>query len=71
MSYAKDRWATVSGASNQQVYTNMGNVQPIYFKEAYFSGEDTNPGAYGGIIPIVALYQIDWATYNSDFGITG
>jgi hypothetical protein len=46
-------------------------VQPIYFKEAYFSGENTNPFAYGGIVPIVALYEIDWAKYNSDFGITG
>jgi dolichyl-diphosphooligosaccharide---protein glycosyltransferase len=70
MSYAKDRWGDVSGTPNS-VYTNMGGVQPIYFKEAYFSGEDTNPFAYGGIVPIVALYEIDWAKYNSDFGITG
>jgi asparagine N-glycosylation enzyme membrane subunit Stt3 len=70
MSFAKDRWGEVSGTPNS-VVTNMGGVQPIYFKEAYFSGEDTNPFAYGGIVPIVALYEIDWAKYNSDFGITG
>ena len=70
MSYAKDQWGTVSGTPNS-VTTNIGGVQPIYFKEAYFSGEDTNPFAYGGIVPIVALYEIDWAKYNSDFGITG
>jgi dolichyl-diphosphooligosaccharide--protein glycosyltransferase len=70
MSYAKDRWGDVSGTPNS-VVTNLGGVIPTYFKEAYFSGEDTNPFAHGGIIPIVALYEIDWERYNSDFGITG
>jgi dolichyl-diphosphooligosaccharide--protein glycosyltransferase len=70
MSYAKDQWGQVSGTPNS-VLTNLGGVQPIYFKEAYFSGESTNPFAYGGLVPIVALYEIDWAKYNSDFGITG
>lgn len=69
MSYAKDRWGDVSGTPNS-VLTNIGGVQPTYFKEAYFSGEDTNPFAHGGIIPIVALYEIDWERYNSDFDIT-
>jgi len=46
-------------------------VQPIYFKEKYFAGLDSSPFAYGGIIPIVALYEIDWAKYEADFGITG
>ena len=70
MSFAKDTWGTTSGTPNG-VSTNFGGVQPIYFKKAYFSGEDTHPLAYGGIVPLVALYEIDWAKYNSDFGITG
>jgi hypothetical protein len=70
MSFAKYRWATVSGTPNS-VVTNIEGVPPTYFKEAYFSGEETNPFAYGGIMPIVALYKIDWAQYNSDFSITG
>ena len=70
MSYAKDRWGQVSGTPNS-VSTNFGGVIPTYFKEAYFSGEETNPFAYGGIVPIVALYEIDYEKYNSDFNITG
>jgi hypothetical protein len=72
MSYAKDRWGEVSGNNaSPAVTTNFGGIVPIYFTEAYFAGENTNPYAYGGIVPVVALYKIDWAKYNSDFNITG
>jgi len=72
MSYAKDRWGEVSGnTASPAVSTNFGGIQPTYFTEAYFAGENTNPYAYGGILPLVALYKIDWAKYNSDFNITG
>jgi dolichyl-diphosphooligosaccharide--protein glycosyltransferase len=70
MSYAKDRWGDVSGTPNG-VTTNVGGIVPTYFTEAYFSGEETSPFMYGGIVPVVALYQIDWAKYNSDFNVTG
>ncbi len=69
MSYAKDRWGDVSGTPSG-ITTNIGGVVPTYFKEAYFSGEETQPLTYGGIIPVVALYQIDWDKYNSDFNVT-
>jgi dolichyl-diphosphooligosaccharide--protein glycosyltransferase len=70
MSFAKDRWGEVSGTPNS-VTTNVGGVFPTYFKEAFFAGETTHPYTYGGIIPLVALYQIDWAKYDSDFNVTG
>jgi asparagine N-glycosylation enzyme membrane subunit Stt3 len=70
MSFAKDSWGQISGTPNS-VSTNFGGIVPTYFKKAYFSGEDTHPLAYGGIVPIVALYEIDWAKYDSDMGITG
>ena len=72
MSWAKDRWdQSVGTPSNLGIVTNVGGVQPIYFKEKYFAGLDSSPFAYGGIIPLVALYEIDWAKYDADFGITG
>ncbi|HJW65341.1 MAG TPA: STT3 domain-containing protein [Candidatus Bathyarchaeia archaeon] len=70
MNFAKDSWGQTSGTPNG-VSTNFGGVAPSYFKKAYFSGEDTHPLAYGGVVPIVALYEIDWAKYDSDMGITG
>jgi hypothetical protein len=72
MSYAKDRWGEVSGnAASPTVSTNFGGVIPKYFTEAHFSGEETSPFKYGGIVPIVALYKINWDLYNSDFNVTG
>jgi len=71
MSYAKQRWADVSGAP-AGVSVDTPGVQPTYFKEAYFSGEELNPVTastqYSGLIPIVALYEIDWASYYNATG---
>jgi hypothetical protein len=72
MSYAKDRWGETAGnAATPTVTTNIGGIVPTYFTEAHFSGKETNPFKYGGIVPIVALYQIDWAKYDADFNATG
>ncbi|HJW65416.1 MAG TPA: STT3 domain-containing protein, partial [Candidatus Bathyarchaeia archaeon] len=70
MNYAKDVWGQTAGTENN-VVTNYGGVEPVYFKYAFFSGAGTSPFVYGGIVPIVALYEIDWAKYDSDIGITG
>jgi dolichyl-diphosphooligosaccharide--protein glycosyltransferase len=70
MSWAKQRWVDTSGTPNGIVIDEAG-VQPDYFKEAYFSGLDTSPFAYGGIIPLVALYEIDWQKYYNAIGTTG
>jgi len=44
---------------------------PTYFKEAYFAGLNTPPTQYGGIVPIVAIYSIDWPAYYAATGTTG
>ena len=71
MSYAKQRWGVVSGEPNQIPIDEQG-VQPTYFKEAYFAGETLSPldaaSKYGGLIPIVALYEIDWDAYYNATG---
>jgi len=71
MSYAKQRWAEVSGAA-AGVFADEPGMQPEYFKEAYFAGETLNPidasTKYGGLIPLVALYEIDWEKYYSATG---
>jgi dolichyl-diphosphooligosaccharide--protein glycosyltransferase len=71
MSYAKQQWADISGVP-AGVTADEPGVQPTYFKEAYFSGEELNPVAastkYGGLIPIVALYEIDWDSYYNATG---
>jgi dolichyl-diphosphooligosaccharide--protein glycosyltransferase len=61
MSWAKQRWCDVSGLG--YIYPDEAGVQPEYFKEAYFAGLDASPSKYGGLIPLVALYEIDWQKY--------
>lgn len=65
MSWAKQRWTEVAGLG--VVMPDETGVQPTYFKEAYFSGLESNfydsAQKYGGIIPVVALYEIDWDAY--------
>jgi hypothetical protein len=61
LSWAKQRWTDVSGGG--YIYPDEAGVQPEYFTEAYFAGLDVSPAKYGGIIPLVALYEIDWQKY--------
>jgi len=71
MSYAKQRWYEVSGVLSGITIDEYAE-EPEYFKEAYFAGEELNAieaaGKYGGLIPIVALYEIDWEKYYSATG---
>ncbi|MEM4733700.1 MAG: hypothetical protein QXD70_04145, partial [Candidatus Bathyarchaeia archaeon] len=66
MSWAKQRWVDVSGLQSG-ITADEAGVQPTYFKEAYFAGENLSAieasAKYGGLIPIVALYEIDWQKY--------
>jgi len=71
LSWAKQRWVDISGIPNQ-IQADEAGVEPTYFKEAYFAGEDLNPvvasQSYGGLIPVVALYKIDWESYYNAIG---
>jgi dolichyl-diphosphooligosaccharide--protein glycosyltransferase len=61
MSWAKQRWTDTEGGG--YIYPDEAGVQPEYFTEAYFAGLDCTATKYGGIIPLVALYEIDWQKY--------
>ena len=71
MSWAKQRWVDVSGILSG-ISVDEAGVQPTYFKEAYFAGEDLNAidasAVYRGLIPMVALYEIDWEAYYNTTG---
>jgi len=66
MSYAKKRWVEESGIF-YGVTIDTEAQEPEYFKEAFFSGVDLNPidaqSKFGGLFPLVALYEIDWQKY--------
>ncbi len=45
-------------------------VSPTYFNITKLSSP-ANPLAYGGIVPVVALFEIDWDAYNNATSTTG
>jgi dolichyl-diphosphooligosaccharide--protein glycosyltransferase len=70
MSYAKDIWGTQVGQS-ASIVTDISGIVPTYFKQKYIAGLTPSSLSYSGIVPLVALYEIDWEKYNADFNITG
>jgi dolichyl-diphosphooligosaccharide--protein glycosyltransferase len=73
MTWAKQSYATKYGLQADQV-----GVQPTYFlgdgQGGYFAGLELTPQAsaqqYGGLIPLVAIYKINWAKYYADTNTT-
>jgi len=70
LSWAKQSWVDNSGS--QYVISDEEGIEPAYFKRAYFAGLDLTAGEasanYGGLIPVVALYEIDWDAYYAATG---
>ncbi|MCL4429294.1 MAG: glycosyltransferase family 39 protein [Chloroflexi bacterium] len=73
LNYAEVDYAnTITTATNNQITVSpdQTTTTPTYFQKAYFAGINTNPGQYGGLIPIIAIYKIDWASWDAAHGIT-
>ena len=66
MSYAESQYADRMTQMGIPVQADHTATTPTYFKEAYFAGINTQPATYGYIVPIIAIYSIDWAAYNAD-----
>ncbi len=74
MNYAEVQYANTATAvlasQGITVVPDQTTTEPTYFKMAQFAGINAHPFQYGGLIPLVAIYSIDWAAYNADNGIT-
>ena len=68
MAYAEQQWAGINGVTASDQATEA----PLYFTQEYISGLTTSPSAayynYGGLVPLVALYKINYASYNAATG---
>jgi dolichyl-diphosphooligosaccharide--protein glycosyltransferase len=67
LSYGKYQWNFAQrGGQDPDNWT-----QPVYFKEAYFAGKTLTASdagnRYGGIVPLICLYEIDWQKYYTDY----
>ena len=67
LSWAKQSWVNSNTGSN--VISDEEGLEPTYFKEAYFAGLELTAvqasAKYSGLIPLVALYEIDWEAYEN------
>jgi dolichyl-diphosphooligosaccharide--protein glycosyltransferase len=64
MSTAEQQWATKYGITPAQAA-----YAPVYFTPAFISGLEINPQqTYGGLIPLVCLYKINWDAYYNATG---
>lgn len=62
MSFGKNTWCNTNGVTDP----DKANVTtPTYFDEAYFA--DLDSSSYGGLIPLVCLYKINWQKYYTDY----
>ncbi len=64
MSYAEQKWAAANGFTTIET-----KATPTFFKEAYIAGADITytqaAQQYGGLIPLVCLFEIDYDAYNN------
>jgi dolichyl-diphosphooligosaccharide--protein glycosyltransferase len=71
MNYAEVQYTTEMSTIGYSIKPDATTTQPTYFTRAYFAGMETSPFQYGGIVPIIAIYKIDWNAYYAATGTTG
>jgi dolichyl-diphosphooligosaccharide--protein glycosyltransferase len=62
VSYTVQQYCDKTGGMIQPYYEP---VEPTYFKTAFIAGLDENFQRFGGVVPLVGLYEIDWDAYNN------
>ncbi|NLB75213.1 MAG: hypothetical protein GX799_01925 [Crenarchaeota archaeon] len=58
----------VANINSQGTYTlelDHAASTPTYLRPIKISGIDIDPQTYGGLIPLVGIYEIDWDAYNA------
>jgi asparagine N-glycosylation enzyme membrane subunit Stt3 len=77
MNYAEvqycDQWNSALSSQGSSLTPSTTTTAPTYFNltEGYLAGIDASPFAYGGLVPLVAIYKIDYSAYYNATGTTG
>ncbi len=59
MRYAVESWKQEHGLGSS-------TIGLLYFTPEYIAGLDDDGSKYGGVVPLVCLYKINWDKYNSE-----
>ena len=71
MNYAEVQYCNQMSSFGVSITPDATTTIPSYLKEYYFAGLTTSPFQYSGLVPIVAIYKIDWNAYYNATGTTG
>ena len=73
MNYAEVQYCNTLSAAGISISPSTTTTIPTYFSltGGYIAGLETSPGQYGGLVPLVAIYKIDWNAYYAATGTTG
>jgi len=71
MNYAEVQYCNHWTSAGVSLSSDLITTTPTYFKQAYIGGLETSPFQYGGIVPLIAIYSIDWDAYYAATGTTG
>lgn len=71
LSYAETSYCNhITALGTYTVTPDHTATTPKYFTLVELAGQDAAPLQYGGYIPLVAIYEVNWAAYDADHGIT-
>ena len=71
MNYAEVQYCNALKAAGFTISPDTTTTTPTYFTADKIAGIETSPGQYGGLVPLVAIYKINWNAYYAATGTTG
>ena len=72
MNYAEVQYCNEWTSTGQiSITPSATTTTPTYFTPVEIAGIDASPFEYGGLVPLVAIYQINYPAYYNATGTTG
>jgi dolichyl-diphosphooligosaccharide--protein glycosyltransferase len=68
---AAAQYCTAASASGYTITPSWTATTPTYFTSVEIAGVNTPPFQYGGLIPLVAIYKINYSAYYNATGAKG
>jgi hypothetical protein len=70
MNYAGAQYVNELTSAGLTASLSWTATAPTYFTPVEIAGLSTSPGEYGGLVPLVAIYSINYTEYYLDTGAT-
>jgi hypothetical protein len=71
MNYAEVQYCNQMAQLGVAITPDATTTIPAYFHSVEIAGLQTSPFQYGGLVPLVAIYSIDYQAYYAATGATG